>query len=45
MVTEFLAFNTTHLEGRMSREEYERAVAMEEKINAYQKRYKKAKMQ
>jgi phosphate:Na+ symporter len=42
MVTDFLEFNAGHLDSRMTPEEYERAVAMEEKINAYQKRYKKA---
>jgi phosphate:Na+ symporter len=42
MVTEFLTFNSRHLEGHLSEEEYRRAQEMEEKINAYQKRYKKA---
>jgi phosphate:Na+ symporter len=42
MVTEFLAFNTAHFDGRLNEEEYQRAQAMEDRINKYQKRYKKA---
>jgi len=42
MVTEFLSFNASHLGGSLSDEEYRKAVEMEEKINTYQKRYKKA---
>ncbi len=42
MVTEFLTFNAEHLEGYMTEEGYRHAQQMEDKINAYQKRYKKA---
>lgn len=42
MVSEFLSFNKAHLRNHLSEEEYTRATEMEEKINAYQKRYKKA---
>ncbi|MFW6250746.1 MAG: Na/Pi cotransporter family protein [Alkalispirochaetaceae bacterium] len=42
LVSEFLSFNKKHLKNRLTSEEYERATEMEEKINQYQKRYKKA---
>ena len=42
MVVEFLSFNAAHLEGHLSDEEYRRAEEMENRINAVQKRYKKA---
>lgn len=42
MVTEFLAFNASHFDSRLNQEEYQRAQEMEDRINAYQKRYKKA---
>jgi len=42
MVVEFLSFNAQHLQGTLSAEEYRHAQEMEEKINGYQKRYKKA---
>lgn len=42
MVVEFLSFNARHLQGALTTQEYQHAQEMEEKINAYQKRYKKA---
>ncbi len=42
MVTEFLVFNSQHLQGHLSEDEFRLAQEMEAKINAYQKRYKKA---
>ena len=42
VVGDFLAFNAHHLEGNLTPEQYQRAQEMEETINGYQKRYKKA---
>ncbi|MEX2442431.1 MAG: hypothetical protein WD492_02415 [Alkalispirochaeta sp.] len=42
MVVEFLSFNAQHLQGALSSEKYLHAQEMNEKINGYQKRYKKA---
>ncbi len=42
LVSEFLSFNKEHLRNHLTEEEYARATEMEEKINEYQKRYKKA---
>jgi phosphate:Na+ symporter len=42
MVSEFLAFNKAHLRNHLTEEQYNRAAEMEEKINAFQKKYKKA---
>lgn len=42
MVSDFLSFNKTHLRNHLTEEQYHRATEMEEKINAFQKKYKKA---
>lgn len=42
MVSDFLSFNKAHLRNHLTEEQYYRATEMEEKINAFQKKYKKA---